>query len=230
MAKVIFYLHAKNGQSDELIRAATELASNELFQRDRLQLTVMQPRSADVLAVPPDSQFLAGLDTVLEIAAPLGQALRQLLPQLQSALVPVLDLVDKGQSHVVAGYARAFQESGPKPVRYHYLMYRLADFSHAEYLDYYVHSHSRFGLASPLADYYQNYLDQEAGQEMAQGFGLNVPAADSISELRFASVEDYLSSNIIREIGPQASADEELFVDRKIGQSFSMDVLLDTRE
>ncbi len=54
-------------------------------------------------------------------------------------------------------------------------MYRRADFSRADYLDYYVHSHSRFGLASPLADYYQNYLDQEAGREMAQQFGLNVP-------------------------------------------------------
>jgi hypothetical protein len=172
---------------------------------------------------------MAGLDVVLEIVAPLGQALRPLLPELHSALAPVLALVDKSRSHLVSGYSRTFQESGPKPVRYHYLMYRRANFLRADYLDYYVHSHSRFGLASPLADYYQNYLDQEGGRELAQLFGLNSLEADSISELRFDSVQDYLYSDIIREIGPKAAADEELFVDRKRCQSFSMDVLLDTR-
>jgi hypothetical protein len=188
----------------------------------------MRPRPADLLAVPPDSTFLAGLNLVLELVVPCGQALGQLLPDVESALTPVLDLVDRSQSHLVLGYARAFQESGAKPVRYHYLMYRRADFSRADYLDYYVHRHSRFGLASPLADYYQNYLDEDGGQALAQQFGLNCLAADSISELRFASVEDYLYSDIVREIGPQASADEELFVNRPRCQSFSMDVVLDT--
>ncbi len=189
----------------------------------------MRPRPADLLAVPPDSPFMAGLDVVLEIVAPCGQALRQVLPELERALAPVLELVDRSHSHLVLGYSRTFQESGEKPVRYHYLMYRRTDFSRADYLDYYVHSHSRFGLASPLADYYQNYLDQDGGRELAQLFGLNVLEADSISELRFDSVENYLYSDIIREIGPKASADEELFVNRPRCQSFSMDVLLDTR-
>jgi hypothetical protein len=149
---------------------------------------------------------------------------------LQDALAPVLDLVDRSLSHVVLGYSRTFQEAGVKPVRYHYLMYRRDDYSRADYLDYYVHSHYQFGLASPLADYYQNYLDLEGGRELAQLFGLNSIEADNISELRFDSVEDYLYSDIIRKIGPAASADEELFVNRKLCQSFSMDVLLDTRK
>jgi hypothetical protein len=229
MPKVILYLHAQHGQSGELIRAATSLAGHGLFARDRLQLTVMRPRSADLLAVPADSKFLAGLDVVLEIVSSLGQPLRPLQPDLQNALAAVLDLVDGSRSHVVSGYSRTFQETGEKPVRYHYLMYRRDDYSRADYLDYYVHSHYQFGLASPLADYYQNYLDLEGGRELAQLFGLDCIEADSISELRFDSVQDYLYSDIIREIGPKASADEELFVNREICQSFSMDVLLDTR-
>lgn len=108
-------------------------------------------------------------------------------------------------------------------------MNRSTDYSRADYLDYYVHSHYQFGLATPLADYYQNYLDLEGGRELATLFGVNSIAADNISELRFDSVEDYLLSDVIREIGPAAGADEERFVDRKICQSFSMDVLLDTR-
>ncbi len=184
---------------------------------------------ADLLAVPPDSEFLAGLEVVLEIAVPCGQVLRFILQDMEKALAPLLDISARRQSHLVVGYSRTFQESGAKSVRYHYLMYRRTDFSRADYLDYYVHSHSRFGLASPLADYYQNYLDEDAGRVLAQLFGLNFVEADSISELRFENVEDYLHSDIIREIGPQASADEALFVNRLRCQSFSMDVLLDTR-
>ncbi|MEZ5503481.1 MAG: hypothetical protein R3E50_12820 [Halioglobus sp.] len=115
-------------------------------------------------------------------------------------------------------------------MRYHYLMYRRADFSRADYLDYYVHNHSRFGLASPLADYYQTYLDKESGRALATLFGMQALGADSISELRFASLEDYLFSDTIAEVGPAAGADEALFVDRERCQGFSMDVLLDTGE
>ena len=100
----------------------------------------------------------------------------------------------------------------------------------SDYLDYYVHSHYRFGLATPLADYYQNYLDQEGGRELAELLGLNAMAADNISELRFNDVEDYLFSDTIREIAPAAEADEKLFVNRAVCQSFTMDVLQDTRD
>ena len=115
-------------------------------------------------------------------------------------------------------------------MRYHYLMVRRQDFSQADYLDYYVHSHSRFGVATPLADYYQNYIDARAGARLAEVLGLNPLVADSISELRFLRLEDYLSSDVIAEIGPAASVDEERFVDRAASQSFTMEVVQDTRQ
>jgi hypothetical protein len=228
MAKIIFYLHAVREQTPHIIRAAQELALHKCFTEDGLALAVMTPRPSDLLAVPADSRFLTRLAVILEIVLPPGRPLSDLLPDLELALVPVLERADRGQSYLVAGYQRTFQQSGPKPVRYHYLMYRLGRFSRSDYLDYYVHSHYRFGVATPLADYYQNYLDAQAGRELAQVFGVNSLEADNISELRFDSVETYLFSDIIREVGPAASADEALFVDRERCQSFSMDVLLDT--
>ena len=97
-------------------------------------------------------------------------------------------------------------------------------------MDYYTHSHHRFGVATPLADYYQNYLDIEGGAELAGFLGLNAIDADNISELRFDSVEDYLFSDTIAKVGPAAAEDEARFVNRDICQSFTMDVLLDTRD
>lgn len=229
MAKVVLYLHARHDQRDALIESAKKLASHLFFRKNLLHLAVMTPRSSDLLAVPPDSEFLMHLDLVLEIVFPVGCALKKLQSELHEALSSVLDLTDTEHSHVVLGYHRAFQESGPKPVRYHYLMVRRADYSRADYLDYYVHSHYQFGLATPLADYYQNYLDHKGGRELVELFGINAMAADNISELRFDNVEDYLSSDVVREIAPAAEADEKLFVNRAVCQSFTMDVLLDTR-
>jgi hypothetical protein len=229
MAKITLYLHAGNSQPADIVARAGKLASHPLFEKYKLQLAVMTPRSSDLLAVPPDSDFLAKLDVVLEIVFPVGRAMEGVQSELYEALIPVLELAEKADSYLLSGYHRTFQESGPKPVRYHYLMYRRQDYNRADYLDYYVHSHYQFGVATPLADYYQYYLDQEGGQNLAELFGVKAMAADNISELRFDKVEDYLFSDVIREVGPAAGADEELFVDREICQSFSMDVLLDTR-
>lgn len=229
MSKIVFYLHAHLDQSQVLLKAAMGLASDGLFERHGLHMAVMRPRSGDLLAVPADSDFLAKLDLVVEIVFPLGQPVKPLQLELREATSLMLGMADKDQSFLVFGHQRTFQESGKKFLRYHYLMFRGADYSRADYLDYYVHSHYRFGIATPLADYYQNYLDQEGGRELAALFCVNAIDADNISELRFERLEDYLSSDVIRKIAPQAAADEELFVNRNRCQSFSMDVLLDSR-
>jgi hypothetical protein len=229
MAKMVLYCHAKNGQVDALIHAARDLATDPLFDEHGIQLAVMTPCSADLLAVPPDSTFLACLDLVIELVLPYGYIFAAMQDRLLAAAAPVMVLVDGKQSHLVLGYHRTFQESGSKPVRYHYLMYRKAGYSRADYLDYYIHSHYQFGLATPLADYYQNYLDQPGGREWAERIGVQPLDADNISELRFNDVAAYLSSDAIRDVGPAAAADEKLFVNRRRCQSFTMDVVLDTR-
>jgi hypothetical protein len=229
MSKIVFYLHAHLDQSQALLKAALGLASDGLFERHGLHMAVMSPRSGDLLAVPANSDFLAKLDLVVEIVLPLGQPVKPLHFELREATSLMLGLVDREQSFLVFGHQRTFQESGKKLLRYHYLMFRRPDYSRADYLDYYTHTHYLFGIATPLADYYQNYLDAEGGRELAVLLRVNSFDADNISELRFERLEDYLFSDVIREIAPQAAADEELFVDRNRCQSFSMDVLLDSR-
>lgn len=230
MAKIIFYLSAGDDDTAALIDRARGLAAEPLMAEQQAQVALMTPCPEDLLAVPADSAFLARLDVVLEVVFPFGQPVQRVQSVLIDALAPVLDLADRGHSYLVSGYHRTFQEAGPRPVRYHYLMYRRPDYSCSDYLDYYVHSHYRFGLATPLADYVQNYLDAQGGREFAALCGIETLDADNISELRFDTVEEYLSSDVIREVGPAASEDEELFVDRRRCQSFSMDVVLDTRD
>jgi hypothetical protein len=214
MSKIIFYLHATVGQSSALADAAIALASHSMFGKYALHLAVMTPCTSDLLAIPAGSHFLAKLDLIVEVTFPAGQP---------------INTVDRSESCLLLGYQRTFQESGKKPLRYHYLMFRGEDYSRADYLDYYIHSHYRFGVATPLADYYQNYLDQEGGRELAALFGVNAHDADNISELRFERLEDYVFSDVIREIAPEAATDEQLFVNRDRCQSFSMDVILDSR-
>ncbi len=227
MAKIIFYFHAsENG--DALIDQAKALSSQPPF--DQLQYSLMVPRDNDLLAVPGERDFLAGIDLVMELVAPHGHPIQPLLGDIKEALAPLLALADSAQSYVLSAYHRTFQESGAKPIRYHYLMYRRDDYSRSDYLDYYTHHHYQFGVTTPLADYYQNYINPDTTQALASLFGLQAIEADNISELRFDDLEKYLFSDVIREVGPAATEDEEKFVNRPISWSFSMDVLLDTRQ
>lgn len=228
MAKIIFYFHAQDGQTQALIESGKALADNQLFSA--YQLAIMQPREQDLLAVPSNCDFLNSIDMVLEIVAPFGQPIKRALVDVAEALQPVLELIDKSHSYVLSAYHRTFQESGPKPIRYHYMMYRRDDYSRSDYLDYYVHSHYQFGVTTPLADYYHNYIAPGDTQALASQLGIHPIKADNISELRFDDLEKYLFSDAVREIGPKATADEEKFVNREISRSFSMDVLLDTRQ
>lgn len=212
-----------------MLDTALALVASDLVASCPLHATVLVPRDSDPLAAPADSLFLTGLEVVLELVAPAGVAFGSCQRNLSRLLSPLMALVDRERSRVACGYHRCFQESGRKPLRYHYLMVRRAGYSQADYLDYYVHSHARFGMATPLADYYQNYLDQGAGAQLAATWGLKPVEADSISELRFLVLEDYLGSDIIAEVGPAAALDEERFVDRRACQGFTMEVLQDTR-
>ena len=230
MAKIVFYLSAVKGKANELLGECEAVGTAACITGNSVDIAILKPRSPDSLAVPPGSDFLATLDIVLEMVTPAGVPVESIKHELKSSLAPVLGCVDRDKSSLVSAHSRAFQESGPKPLRYHYLMYRRDDFSRADYLDYYTHKHYQFGIATPLADYYQNYTDIAGSAGLADLFGVQANLADSISELRFDDIDAYLSSDVIREVGPAAINDEAVFVNRERCQSFSMDVLRDTRD
>lgn len=228
MAKLVFYLSVAEQNRDSAIATAASFSSSAFSQQHTLCCALLQPRTADILAIPPDSAFLQRINLVFEVEAPAGEPIASWENELKKEMGPLLALVEPGSSYLVVCHTRMFQASGPKLQRYHYFMVRKKGYSRADYLDYYSNSHYRFGVATPLADYYQNYIDEQATTAAAGLFGFQPVAADNFSELRFDDINAYLHSAVTQEVGPAAGADEALFVDRKKCQSFSMDVLFDS--
>jgi hypothetical protein len=141
---------------------------------------------------------------------------------LAGRLGPALDAAAStalvGEEHVLLGVARA-------PVRYQYVMRRRSDFSHAAYLRRYLEGHARFGQRTPgILGYVQVHLDPALSERAARAAGLEVHAADSVSELQLASLEEFLRAVAGSSIGAEAGADEEEFVDRAHSYDFCSEV------
>ncbi len=143
------------------------------------------------------ADLLAGAGAILEDVAH---------PDLSTSLV--------GAPHVFVAGAEA-------PVRYQYLMRRNAAFDHAAYLERYRDVHSAFGAKTPgIEGYVQLHVDPEASRDVASAAGLGVWGVDSVSELHLASVETFLAAVAKSDVGAQAIADEEVFVDRARSMDF----------
>lgn len=225
MAKVVIYASALQDRREALYAAAKTLPAHPLMQRHGLDVSVMTPLSTDALRAPPDSAFAARTHAAVEITAPSGVPMLPLQAELRSALAPLCELLDARQSCVLSGYHRVFRQTGPKALRYHYLMQRRADFSRADYLDYYAHQHYRFGIETPGVDYYQTYICPESSAALAALLGIEAVTADSVSELHLDDIDVFLASGVMEQLGPRAVADEETFVDRGRSTSFTMAVL-----
>jgi hypothetical protein len=145
------------------------------------------------------------------LAAGLGTRLADVVhADLSTALV--------GRDHVLVASDRA-------PVRYQYLMRRRADFTHAAYLVRYRTIHAQFGLRTPgIQGYVQLHVDPTLSGEVAAAAGFGVHAVDSVSELHLASLAEFLRAIAGSEIGAEAVADEEKFVDRRASFDFVSDV------
>lgn len=231
MAKLVLYLATNDMRraSTDAISAAISFSNGHFAKKESLHCSVMQPREDDVLAIPGNSAFLKKLSLVLEIWAPAGKPLSSMRESLFAQLSPLLSHVDAENSSVLAATPRVFQNNGHKQQRYHYLMVKADHFSSSDYLDYYMNSHYRFGIVTPLANYVQNYIDAESTAEFAAQLGMKGLPFDNFSELQFADINEYLRCEAILEAGPAASQDETLFVNRERCQSFSMDVVFDSQ-
>jgi hypothetical protein len=125
------------------------------------------------------------------------------------------DVVHPDLSTLLAGEDVVFVPAESAPVRYQYLMRRNASYSHDAYLDRYREVHSAFGLKTPgILGYVQFHVDLEASRRLAYEAQLGVWGFDSVSELHLESVETFLAAVAKSEVGAEAVADEERFVDR----------------
>lgn len=106
-------------------------------------------------------------------------------------------------------------------VRYQYLMRRNASYSHSAYLKRYREIHSKFGLRIPgIKGYVQFHVDPAASRRVARAAGLGTSGFDSVSELYLESLDTFLAAVSTSTVGPEAIADEEVFVDRGNSHDF----------
>jgi hypothetical protein len=125
------------------------------------------------------------------------------------------DVAHADLSTLLVGEEVVFLPAENAPVRYQYLMRRNAAFSHADYLERYREVHSAFGLKTPgIAGYLQFHVDIESSRRLANAAQLGIWGFDSVSELHLESLQTFLTAVAKSEIGPEAIADEERFVDR----------------
>jgi hypothetical protein len=119
-------------------------------------------------------------------------------------------------STLLVGEDVVFSACERAPLRYQYLMRRNASFGHGAYLRRYREIHSQFGLRTPgILGYVQFHVEPEASRRAAEWAGLGVWGVDSVSELHLESLEAFLTAIAkAPEVGREAMADEQIFVDR----------------
>src|SRR5262245_2717916 len=136
------------------------------------------------------------------------------------------DVVHADLSTTLLGRDLVFIASQRAPVRYQYLMRRRDGFSHDAYLRRCSEVHSRFGFATPgILGYVQLHVDPEATRAAARAAGFGGFGVDSVSELHMDSLERFLAEVAGSSVGADATADEELFVDRPNSAAFTSSVV-----
>ncbi len=122
---------------------------------------------------------------------------------------------------LLLGEDHALRPSEQAPIRYQYLMRRNGHFSRQQYLSRYLEVHARFGVECPgIVGYVQFHVDADASRRWAARAALGLWGVDSVSELHIASLELFFAETMTSELGREALADEELFVDRSHSQDF----------
>lgn len=160
------------------------------------------------------SQMFANLASIIRCTLPPGAGMNAYMKELGELIGGLKEATGSSCSLCVASQ-REFKRCDSETINYFYFMKRKRGFSSADYLDYYMNVHSSFGLRTNRITYKQNYVDAKASRELAVRAGVAPADFDSVSEMRFASVEGLFASNAIEALGREAAEDEERFVDRE---------------
>lgn len=218
-------LAARGGAAGELADAAGELAHELAAEAPAGARVIVLSQVADD-PFPAQQPLCRPYEVVVEVEAPVEDLLA-----VSSGLDGVGDrldgLVHADLSAVLVGHPQHLMAVAPTPVRYLYLMRRKAGTTHEQYIDYYLHRHSRFGFKTPgILGYTQFHVDPAASQDAAGRAGVGIYMVDSVSELHMTSLADFFaalggppspaSGNGLpaEDDDTDFAADEELFVDR----------------
>ena len=140
------------------------------------------------------------------------------------------DVAHPDLSTILFGEEVVFLAADHAPIRYQYLMRRNSSFDHDAYLKRYQEIHSEFGVKTPgILGYVQFHVDPQGSRQLAAQAGLGNWGVDSVSELHLESLGAFMAAIAGSEIGRQAVADEEIFVDRANSFDFTSRVDWDDR-
>jgi hypothetical protein len=202
-----------------------EVLQEELCQRLQKQLGIVNKAAVQLMRAVQDDIFyrpgsrFARPQIVLELVVAPGCPLAIFLPELKTLLA---GLHYSESSLALVMQERVYIDCPPQICYYHYLMLKRPEFSTADYMDYYSNFHCRFGFHTPAIEgYSQNDIDAVASAAVAAELGLSCREVTSISELKMPSLEDFLASPAMAELGEPAAEDELRFVDRDSSVSFS---------
>ena len=227
MAKALLFLKASDGNATALLSAVQSFAETAFAANPHggSTLQVMASLEDDPLCNRPRPDHLA--DVTVEVKTQSGQPLAPALVVWDGLADQLDECVDAGQSLALVMDEHRWRPSPPQPIYYHYLMVRRADFSPADYSDYYLHYHKRFGMITPgIEGYSQNIIDQPSSKNLCRKAGLGFYEVTSISEMQMRDIDTFLRSPAMAEIGPEAGEDETRFVDRAASVMFCSSVVL----
>lgn len=222
MAKLLLMLDPSDAKPAELEATLLGQLRPHCAGRSGAAVQLMRAADPDPLFNPKSKHPRPAL--VLELIVPPGELLSSKVDELLAPALEGLSL--SASSLALMMYEHAFIPCGPQAFHHHFLMVKKPEFSDADYLDYYVHRHSRMGPKTPgIAGYSQNYIDPSGSKSIAALLGLQTRPVNSISELKLASVESFLTHPDLPATGAEAIADEKRFVDRRNSVAFTSEVV-----
>lgn len=228
MAKALFLLKAHENRDQALLESAKDFTKTLFKDLDptKYTLRVLSSLQDDPLLNRKRPDHPA--DVTIEIKARPGLPLSTVLDSWKDPGHRVLDGLNSEKSMALVMHERCWRNLPPQPFCYHYLMVRRKGFSSADYCDYYLNSHSRFGLATPGIDRYsQNLVDPESSVMLCEKAGLAYIEVDSISELQMSDINTFMSAVAATTVGLDAAQDEARFVDRDSSVMYCSSVSLD---
>ena len=222
MAKALFFLIAEGGDVDALQATLIARLEAQFAGQPHATVQLMRQPETDFFYNPESPHPCPNL--VLEVITSPGKP----MGTLQDMLQQVLDGVSLDPaSMVLLMQARTYIPGPPQPFYYYYLMNKRADFTTADYNDYYSKYHCRMAFNTPgVGAYWQNYIDQAGSEALALSLGLGCREVTSISELALPDVMKFVSAPELMDIADPAAADEERFVDRADSVAFTSEVVL----
>jgi len=220
--KLLVHLVPRRG-AEAAVRARLAELGRELASRVPASLASV----ATMWRVPGDPFGMATpYAGALELQGGEGEGAAALLALADGLAARFGDSLHSDLSTALVGRDCVFIAALRSPIRYQYLMRRREGFTHESYLLRYREIHSRFGFATPgISGYVQFHVDPEATRAAARATGFGGWEVDSVSELHMDSLERFLEEIAGSTIGADATADEEVFVDRPNSQAFSSKVV-----